>query len=263
MPKDLRRSLVSLSISRGASGLVARAETSGTYLKGISTDPRPLRFPPAQFGRWNRNIHALVLSLALLLLQPERDTTDGTLLDTLHQVGGDWRVRPTLTLDSNAPTARDLVPETLRRDRSDLIEETLVGAECQPIIPTISPSPRPPLTRQSSHSPASSKLPRLHSVTSCLQFSTATPTLPLCSVSPMVSKLKRKRDSLEVEGETGVVFLDENARSALHGLSPDATLYSNASQQQAISTACPAKIQAIQIRKFARFGTSRYEVVVA
>ena len=34
-------------------------------------------------------VHVLVLSLSLLLLQSERDTTDGSLLDSLHQVGGD------------------------------------------------------------------------------------------------------------------------------------------------------------------------------
>lgn len=33
--------------------------------------------------------NVLVLTLTLLLLETERDTTDGALLDTLHKVGGD------------------------------------------------------------------------------------------------------------------------------------------------------------------------------
>ena len=32
--------------------------------------------------------HELILPLTLLLLQPEGNTTDGTTLNTLHQVGG-------------------------------------------------------------------------------------------------------------------------------------------------------------------------------
>jgi hypothetical protein len=75
IPRDLRRSLVSASISRGCSD--SRAETSGTYLI--------IRF--IQLKQQKSNV--LVLSLSLLLLQSERDTTDGSLLNTLHQMGGD------------------------------------------------------------------------------------------------------------------------------------------------------------------------------
>ena len=39
MPSDLSRSLVSLSTSIGASGLAARAETSGTYLSSQPLGP--------------------------------------------------------------------------------------------------------------------------------------------------------------------------------------------------------------------------------
>lgn len=45
----------------------------------------------------------VVLALTLLFLQLEGDTTDGTALDTLHQVGGE---------------PADLVAQTLRGDHS-------------------------------------------------------------------------------------------------------------------------------------------------
>jgi hypothetical protein len=54
-----------------------RAETSGTYLFVSSV------------LYWDTVENVLVLSLSLLLLQSERDTSDRSLLDTLHQVGGD------------------------------------------------------------------------------------------------------------------------------------------------------------------------------
>jgi len=60
--------------------------------------------------------HVGVLPLTLLLLQTEGDTADGTLLDTLHQVGGE---------------TGDLVPEPLGRDHSDLIDQPLVGVEVE------------------------------------------------------------------------------------------------------------------------------------
>lgn len=58
----------------------------------------------------------LVLSLTLLLLQLERDTTDWALLDSLHQVGG---------------VTSDLVSESLRLDLSNLGGQSLVGLEVQ------------------------------------------------------------------------------------------------------------------------------------
>lgn len=42
--------------------------------------------------------------------------------------------------------------------------------------------------------------------------------------SPDISLRDRGAHSLEVESELGVVLLDENARSALHGLRPNAAL---------------------------------------
>jgi len=85
--------------------------------------------------------HPVVTALALLLLQLEGDTADGSLLNTPHQVSGE---------------AGNLVAEALRGDQRNLIANPLVG--------------------------------------------------------------------LEVEGEAGVVLLNDDAGSLLDGLSPDTTL---------------------------------------
>lgn len=61
---------------------------------------------------WN----VLVLSLSLLLLELERDTSHWTLLNSLHKVGG---------------VTSDLVSESLGLDLSDLRGESLVGLEVQ------------------------------------------------------------------------------------------------------------------------------------
>lgn len=58
--------------------------------------------------------HVLVLALALLLLQLERDAADGATLDALHEVGGE---------------TGDLVAQTLRGDDGDLIDDALVLVE--------------------------------------------------------------------------------------------------------------------------------------
>ena len=52
----------------------------------------------------------VVLALALLLLELERDTTDGTLLDTLHQMGDE---------------TGDLVAKTLGGDDGDLLSDLM------------------------------------------------------------------------------------------------------------------------------------------
>eukprot|EP00351_Strombidinopsis_sp_SopsisLIS2011_P005191 CAMPEP_0116871824 /NCGR_PEP_ID=MMETSP0463-20121206/2327_1 /TAXON_ID=181622 /ORGANISM="Strombidinopsis sp, Strain SopsisLIS2011" /LENGTH=171 /DNA_ID=CAMNT_0004510937 /DNA_START=43 /DNA_END=559 /DNA_ORIENTATION=- len=54
------------------------------------------------------------LALTLLLLKTERDTTDGTLLDSLHQVSGE---------------TSNLVSESLGLNDSNVINDTLVGVE--------------------------------------------------------------------------------------------------------------------------------------
>lgn len=65
----------------------------------------------------SRNLwDVLVLSLTLFLLQLERDTSNWTLLDSLHQVGG---------------VTSDLVSESLGLDLSDLGSQSLVGLEVQ------------------------------------------------------------------------------------------------------------------------------------
>jgi len=58
----------------------------------------------------------LVLSLTLLFLKLERDTTNGTTLDTLHQMSG---------------VSGNLVPEPLGGNDGDLITDPLVGLEVQ------------------------------------------------------------------------------------------------------------------------------------
>lgn len=83
----------------------------------------------------------VITALALLLLQAERDATDGATLDAAHQTG---RV------------TGNLVAQTLGRNLSKVVEDALVG--------------------------------------------------------------------LEVQGELGVVLLDENAGSALNGFGADAAL---------------------------------------
>ena len=54
------------------------------------------------------------LALTLLFLKTERDTTDGSLLDSLHQVSG---------------KTSNLVSESLGLDDSNVINDTLVGME--------------------------------------------------------------------------------------------------------------------------------------
>ena len=54
------------------------------------------------------------LALTLLFLKTERDTTDGSLLDSLHQVSGE---------------TSNLVSESLGLDDSNIINDTLVGME--------------------------------------------------------------------------------------------------------------------------------------
>ena len=58
----------------------------------------------------------VILALTLLLLKLEGDTTDGSALDTLHQVGGE---------------TSNLVAETLGGDDGDLGSNLLVGLEVQ------------------------------------------------------------------------------------------------------------------------------------
>ena len=58
-------------------------------------------------------VHA---TLTLFLLKLERDTTDWSLLDPLHQMGG---------------KSSDLVAETLRRDDGDFFEDLLVRVEVE------------------------------------------------------------------------------------------------------------------------------------
>lgn len=71
---------------------------------------------------------------------------------------------------------------------------------------------------------------RLHSPSLCPIFhnheSHASPRPSIPSQFPPAIARAPPRDSLEVESEAGVVLLDENTRSTLHSLGPDATLLS-------------------------------------
>lgn len=58
----------------------------------------------------------LVLSLSFFFLQFERDTSDWTLLDSLHQMGG---------------VTSDLVSQSLGLDGGDLVTQSLVALEIQ------------------------------------------------------------------------------------------------------------------------------------
>lgn len=58
--------------------------------------------------------NVLVLALTLLFLKLERDTANGTTLDTLHEVGGE---------------TGNLVAKTLGRDNGNLVDNTLVLVE--------------------------------------------------------------------------------------------------------------------------------------
>lgn len=86
--------------------------------------------------------NVLVLALSLLLLELEGDTTDGTALDTLHQVGGvaGCRENSMLIIVPSVPRSAaaiqvgvltNLVAEALGSNDGDLIADTLVGLEVQ------------------------------------------------------------------------------------------------------------------------------------
>ena len=84
------------------------------HLRGLLVDVQnTLSVNQVQSGNiWN----VLVLSLSLLLLKLERDTSNWTLLDSLHQMGS---------------VTCDLVSQSLGLDSGDLIAESLVGLEIQ------------------------------------------------------------------------------------------------------------------------------------
>ena len=69
-------------------------------------------------GLLGNEIH---LSLALLFLKLERDASNGSLLDSLHQVGGE---------------ASDLVSQSLGLDHGHIVDDALVYMEvvCKPVF---------------------------------------------------------------------------------------------------------------------------------
>jgi hypothetical protein len=91
---------------------VSRADTSGT-VENRKGSQRAVRFSlPTPSPSTQKRHTEVVLPLPLLLLELEGDTTDGSALNPLHQVGGE---------------PSDLVAETLGRDDGDLIADLLVG----------------------------------------------------------------------------------------------------------------------------------------
>ena len=93
----------------GSAHIKRRMETTGTY-HGICVDLDLLDLESGYFG------HVVILALTLLFLELEGDTTDGTTLDTLHEVGG---------------VAGNLVAEALGGDDGHLAANLLVGLEVQ------------------------------------------------------------------------------------------------------------------------------------
>ena len=93
----------------GHTGEVAEVD-GGEELLGVNIDLDGLGVEGGHVG------HPVVAALALLLLQLEGDTADGTLLDTPHQVSGE---------------AGNLVAKALCGDQGDLINNPLVGLEVE------------------------------------------------------------------------------------------------------------------------------------
>ncbi len=80
------------------------------HLLGIRINLKSVHFNGRNIG------DVVVLPLTLFLLELEGDTADGTLLNSLHQMGGE---------------PSNLVPEALGGDDSNLIANLLVGLEIQ------------------------------------------------------------------------------------------------------------------------------------
>lgn len=104
------RSLVSSDGSGDGDG--ERVETErAEHVLGVGVDLERARSRSVK----SRDLgNVLVLALTLLLLQLERDTANGTALDTLHEVGGE---------------TGNLVAKTLGGDDGNLIDDTLVLVE--------------------------------------------------------------------------------------------------------------------------------------
>lgn len=104
------RSLVSSDRSSDGNGKAVETERAEHVLGvGVNLEATSSR------GVKSRDLgNVLILALTLLLLKLERDTANGTTLDTLHEVGGE---------------TGDLVAKTLGRDDGDLINDTLVLVE--------------------------------------------------------------------------------------------------------------------------------------
>ena len=106
-----------ISALEGCSGLINRLDSCKvTKVDGIEHGLGfPINLNVGQFqGTLLRDI--VILTLSLLLLKLEGDTTDGTLLDTAHQMGGE---------------TSNLVAKTLGWDDGDFRGKALVGLEVE------------------------------------------------------------------------------------------------------------------------------------
>lgn len=121
LTKGAKKRLVSLgesswtSLGRDGNGLQRNLETQGLdQVSGLGVN---LQLTVGVGQVQSRDLwDVLVLSLTLLFLQLERDTSNWTLLNSLHQVGG---------------VTSNLVSESLRLDLGDLRGQSLVGLEVQ------------------------------------------------------------------------------------------------------------------------------------
>lgn len=103
------------SLGRDGDGLQRNLETQG--LDQVSSLGVNLQLTVGVRQVQSRDLwDVLVLSLSLLLLQLEGDTSNWTLLNSLHQVGG---------------VTSNLVSQSLGLDNSDLRGQSLVGLEVQ------------------------------------------------------------------------------------------------------------------------------------
>lgn len=239
IPKDLRRSLVSASTSRGDSSEAARAETSGTYLG---------TYQQMGLNDKRNKTHWSFRSLSSSCNLKEIPRTGPFWIRFIKWVVTViWSVFANVFFRLHILTTSDLVPQPLRGNSGDLIKDSLVGAAESVSHMYFIHSDfvvSKPLHTTSHQTPIKWVLLGC-SKSLCGQcFLLSFPCfcalhMSLCLLSEIFSRLllnptsrshfdpsnvQKAVYSLEVEGETGVVSLDEDSRRSLDGLCPDSTL---------------------------------------
>lgn len=120
IPKDLRRSLVSASTSRGDSSEAARAETSGTYLG---------TYQQMGLNDKRNKTHWSFRSLSSSCNLKEIPRTGPFWIRFIKWVVTViWSVFANVFFRLHILTTSDLVPQPLRGNSGDLIKDSLVGA---------------------------------------------------------------------------------------------------------------------------------------